>query len=199
LDATGRELQIRLEGTSPLLMHNAQLTDPDNKFAREIAKIAGKRAKTEADRRELADWEWMGGVYTDGQQVIMPSANIARCFARGGTPLKLGKAIERGLVMLNFQVPLDYDGPREVAKLHKDPKYRCLLSVGSQGTRKAGRVIRCRPMFEQGWALEFPVFLEETVLDLEAFERVVSLAGRVEGLGDGRAIGYGRFSATVKE
>lgn len=37
------QVQIEIKGTSPLLMHNGRLSDPDDEWAREIAKITAKR------------------------------------------------------------------------------------------------------------------------------------------------------------
>lgn len=46
-----------------MLMHNGQLADPSNEWARAIKEISGKRAKTAADYEEMARLEWLGSLY----------------------------------------------------------------------------------------------------------------------------------------
>ena len=79
------KISINLFGTTPLLVHNVQLADPDNTFARKIATITGKRKKTPEDRAVIADLEWMGGLYMDGDECVMPTANFTWCLEKGGT------------------------------------------------------------------------------------------------------------------
>ncbi len=50
-------VSINLLGTTPLLVHNVQLADPDNTFTKEIAAITSKRKKTPEDRQA---WTWSG-------------------------------------------------------------------------------------------------------------------------------------------
>jgi hypothetical protein len=90
-------------------------------------------------------------------------------------------------------VPLIYNGPETIADLWASPVHlhRAAVKVGT------GRVIRTRPQFPT-WGLLMEFELLTDVMDTEAFTEIADLAGRAEGLGDGRRIGYGRFSATVK-
>ena len=39
-------MKFKIEGISPLLMHNEQLADPLNAFAQQVAEISSKRKKT---------------------------------------------------------------------------------------------------------------------------------------------------------
>jgi hypothetical protein len=177
-------------------MHNARLSDPDDPISQAIKDLTKKQRMTIEDRQQKADLEWEGGLYTDGDRVTYPCPNIVKCLSDAATPLRLGKQIKRAVSPLEFTVPLEYNGNEDWHKLTTDPSFRVLLSVGSRGVRKAGRTMRCRPRF-MPWALELPLLLHEDVLDRRDFDRVLDLAGRIEGLGDGRGIGYGRFKGTV--
>jgi hypothetical protein len=57
--------------------------------------------------------------------------------------------------------------------------------------------MRVRPQFFP-WALEVAgIFVEDAGLNIEDLERMVELSGVVEGIGDNRVNGYGRFIGKV--
>lgn len=189
-------MKVRIEerGTSPLLMHNIQLADPDNRFVQDIATFTGKRKKTEDDRRAIEKLEWYGGLYADEDGPVMPTAAMRRCIEQAGIISKQKTAVRRALAFGDLSVPLVYDGPRDLDALWKLPEFRNRAMVGIQGKR----TVRVRPQFRE-WALVADAELLTDVLDLDDFRRIVSLAGRAEGLGDNRVNGYGRFTAVVTE
>lgn len=186
------KVRIELTGTTPLLMHNIQLADPDNPFVQDIQTFTSKRKKTEDDRRAIEKLEWYGGLYADGRGPIMPTAAVRRCIEQAGIISKQKTAVRRALAFADLAVPLVYDGPRDVDKLWELPEFRDRSMVGIQGKR----TVRVRPQFRQ-WALVADAELLTDVLDLDDFQRIVSLAGRAEGLGDNRVNGHGRFEAVV--
>jgi len=188
-------LQIDMVGTRPLLPHNVQLADPENQYARDLKLLTQKKTKTDEDRRQMAKVEWFGGLYTDPSIVgpAMPTGNIRRMLVRAATITKQGKAVERALAFVDFAVPIAYDGPRELDKLFEDERFRnrAMVRVGMT------RVARVRPQFAQ-WALTAEARFIDDAMNLDDFQRVVELAGEIEGLGDNRVNGYGRFVGTVK-
>jgi hypothetical protein len=183
-----------LTDTSPLVQHNIQLNDPDNRFTREIAALTSKRKKTDDDRQAIARLEFLGGLYVGRAGIHVPAANVRRCFAEAAKARRLGTAVNRAVIPTGLEVPLRYDGPTDPAELWQDPKYRYTTSVGIG--RK--RVVRTRPMFPD-WEVQAEWELVTDALDLDDFKAVVAAAGIMEGLGDNRVNGYGRFTAVVKE
>src|SRR5262249_29121318 len=159
-----------------------------------IAQITKKRTKTEDDRKAIADLEWEGGLYIHDGIISMPSANVLRSFVETAKIGKQGKTINRALTPTELSVPLVYSGPRSLEELKSKPECRdqAMVRVGTQ------RILRTRPIFRT-WALLVEWELLTEVLDLSDFESIVIQAGRVEGLGDNRKNGYGRFSAEVAE
>lgn len=186
-------LHITMEGTSPLLMHNPQLIDPLNPTVRAIAELTGKRKKTTADYEEILQMHFFGALYYGTDGPFIPSANPLRCFATSATRHKLGKAVERGIVAMEPRIPLVYEGPREASKLWEDPQFRSVLNVKVHGAA----VMRCRPRFFP-WLLEFEVTLYPEEIDESMFRLIVEEAGILQGLGDGRRIGFGRFRGKVE-
>lgn len=187
-------IRITLQGTTPLLCHNIQMADPDNPITKEIAKVTSKRKKTEEDRIEIARLEWYGGLYLAPgiEGPVMPTANIRKAFIEGAKIKKQGRAVERAVTFLSKDVPIVYDGPRDVDKLFKMSDYHNRAAVRVQ----MARTMRTRPQFPD-WVLIADAFYAEDVLDLDTFEDLIALAGRVEGMCDNRKNGYGRFTTEV--
>ncbi len=187
---------LELTGTSPLLMHGIRLADEDDEFVIEIKKLTSKRAgtKTKQDRDEISRLEWHGSLYSEDHVVVMPTANVKRCLSSIATIRSKGKSMDRALLLLDgVHVPLVHDGPKSIDDLYANPVYRLRKAVGVG----KNRVMRIRPHFPV-WGLTLSVELLESVMDPAMFIDFVHLAGRAEGLGDGRRIGYGRFTAVVK-
>ena len=187
-------VSTRLVGTSPLLQHNIQLANPDNMWAKEIAAVTAKRKKTEEDRKIISRLEFQGSLYVEEGRVVVPKTNVRKCFQEAAKVTKKGKDIARALAAQGeLNAPLAYSGPKQMVELVKDQSFFDTTMVGV-GTK---RVLRTRPIF-RSWALDIEWELITTVMDYEVFEEIVHLAGRIEGLGDNRTGGYGRFEAEVK-
>jgi hypothetical protein len=186
------DIRLELTGTSPLLMHNIALADPDNPFTKEIATYTAKRKKTEDDRRAIEKLEWFGGLYIDQGSAVIPTANIRKALIQAGKISKQGIQVVRSLNFKALNVPLVYDGPRDLEALFQDAAFSNRAAVGISGKR----TMRVRPQFTR-WAVVADAFLLEDVMDLSDLERVAMRAGLAEGLGDNRVNGYGRFSVRV--
>lgn len=187
------QILVELKGSSPLAMHNIQLADPLNDFTKRIAELTGKRKKTESDMEEIAHLEFLGSLYFDPTVgIYVPTFALLRCFEQAGKLTREGTAVIRGVAVLADKTPLRYDGPREPQALWERPEFRWRTMVGVSGRR----VVRMRPMF-RSWALSFEAELVDDVLDLDDFVRIAETAGRIEGLGEGRKLGNGRFRPSV--
>lgn len=188
-------MKLELTGTTPLLMHNIQLVDPDNFYTKAISRITAKRTnKTDEDRAEMARYEFAGGLYHDERVgPYMPAANIFRSLQKAAAVTREGKTIERGFIPLGDRSPLEYDGPRDIAGLYGDgtTKFVDRRAVGI-GQKK---VMRIRPIFPE-WSVSLEFELDDQVIDLDDFVAIATSAGRREGLGDYRRF-YGKFTAAV--
>lgn len=182
-----------LTGTSPLIMHNVRLARPDDDFVRAIAKITAKGSKmTLDDREEVARLEFAGGLYIDEDGPYLPYANVRRCFQKAATVRKLGTHVQRALLPTELSSSLEYPGPREIEKLWADATYHYSTVVGVQ----RAKTVRMRPWFPQ-WSARFEWELLTDTLDPEDMASIIVSAGRIEGLGDNRVNGFGRFQAKV--
>jgi hypothetical protein len=188
-------IRITLTGTTPLLMHNPRMVDPDCEYNRLIKEISGKRKKTDEDHRQIEKLEWYGGLYESGGVIVQPTSKVRKCIINTGKITKLGTAVTRALILSDLYVPLGYSGPENIDEVFTDKKFHSRLSVGI-GKK---RVMRVRPQFLP-WSLSVSgMFVEDAGLNFDELVRLVEMAGVVEGIGDNRINGYGRFIGKVVE
>lgn len=185
--------RLTCRGTTPLLMHNARLSNPLDEVAKAMKRVSAKRVKTEDDHEELARLEHLGGLYFDADLgPYLPGQNFERCLVDAARITKAGKKIERGVFVTSDVNPLAYDGPRDVDGLWKDENFRHAASVKVQ----TSRVTRTRPQFRT-WAVEAEGEFDPAVISLDEIREIADTAGRMIGLGDWRPR-FGRFTAEVE-
>lgn len=180
-----RSLTFKIQGVSPLLMHNGRLADPMNEFARSLKAITGKRDKTDADYEEMARVEWYGGMYTDNGKPCIPGEVIEAVLITAAKKTKRGKQVMGGLYCPENAL-LEFDGPQDLEERWADANSRltCGCKIGKN------RVMRTRPRFNE-WALEFTVMYDPHQLNESAIKEIVNTAGEM-GLCDWRPK-FGRF------
>ena len=188
-------LSIKLTGVSPLVLHNNQTVNPLNPLAQKLKAITKKRSKTEADFKEIERLEFIAGLYFDDELgPYLPQANLRKMLVLGGRKDKRGKDFESGLFVL-APAKIEYDGPRDIESLYKlgDPfVFTSPVKVGTS------TLIRTRPRFK-GWSCRFDIEIETSLLDLETVSNALKKAGLAVGIGDGRSIGYGRFTSELSQ
>jgi hypothetical protein len=183
------QLNFRITGVSPLVMHSSRLSDPLDPLAREIRNISGKRRKTEADFEEITRLEWFGSLYLDQGQPCLPGEVLEACITRGAMTKKRGKQAKAGILCLGA-FPLQYDGPRDPLELWKREDFRLTAGV------KVGnvRVMRTRPIF-RAWSADIEVRYNPGLLNPDEVGQFLVAAGELEGLGDWRPR-FGRFEVS---
>ena len=178
----------KIKGIRPLIMHNEQLSDPLNKWAKAVREISAKRKKTDEDLLEMSRREWMGALYYDAEiGPYIPERCLERMMRDAAAKHKRGKDVIAGMLVTD-RVPLEYKGTRDPDTMWDSEDFLLRASVGVSGKR----VIRSRPKFED-WAVAFTVEYDETVLQASDLDLFVELSGRLIGLLDWRPK-YGRFT-----
>lgn len=180
-------LTFRLRGIAPLLMHSSRLADPLSPAARALAEITTKRRKTVADHEEMARREWYGGLSVDADKApCVPLEVLEAAIAAGARAEKRGKQALAG-VIVEAPAKLDYDGPRDLAELWADERFRLRVPV-KVGT---ARVMRTRPRFD-GWSALVVVKVLPDFVNTADIRRFLVTAGEQIGIGDWRPR-FGRF------
>ncbi len=182
-----KELQFKITGVAPLILHNGQTADPLNQHSKSIAEITGKRKKTDADHREVARREWFAGLYLYNGEPCIPFQILEATLIEGAKKHKRGPAAKAGLIV-ELHAPLEYDGPRKPDELWEDERFRLRVSA-KIGT---SRVMRTRPMFPQWSAMLAIQYLPDLLNPAEVLNFLVT-AGVQIGLGDWRPR-FGRFN-----
>lgn len=180
-------LTAKIVGVSPLLMHNAQLANPLNQFAKAMKEITGKRKKTDYDLERLAKLEFIGGMYVNEKgSPAIPGECIEGMLRDGAKKTKQGKDVQCGIISDGIW-PLIYDGPKDVEKLWEDERFR-----DYRGCRvKQSRIMRMRPKFA-AWSLVFEIAFQDEVTNKATVIKWLEDAGQFVGLCDFRPK-FGRF------
>jgi len=185
-----KTLRARLVGEFPLVMHNGQLADPMNKFAREMRKITDKRASnmTDADRLELSRLEFLGSLYMGKDGPILTADMIAGAIIEGAKRSNKGKKAKAG-ISVDKNATLIYDGPKDPKELFEDDIHRLSAIVKNPG--QTGRFVRTRPIFPK-WSADIEVKYQSGSFDKDNVLQALHNCGEYCGIGDGRPR-YGRF------
>lgn len=197
-------IKVKWTGIRPLILHNGQTADPLNKFSVQFRKLnVEKKAIKKGDEEAVARWhekyadaEWRASIYydeTDG--LIIPSDVIEATIEAGARKSKRGKDAKAAVYCAEENAShavLDYDGPKSIEKLIKEPRYRLSkpVRVGN------ARVCRTRAMLPTGWSMTFKVEYDDGVMGRDALLDAMMQAGALVGMCDWRPK-FGRF--TVEE
>jgi len=184
------DLELRLTGTKRLIMHCGRLADPLDPAAKALARLTGKRPKTESDHEAIARTEWNGGLWLDGGRPCVPAEALVSTFVGAAKMRKRGDEARAGLVVTENAI-LDYSGPRDMDVLWRDPSFRLRTAVRVRGAR----TMRTRPCFLD-WSLRFTARYLPSVLDREEVIALYRVAGFMRGIGDWRPMN-GTFDVEV--
>jgi hypothetical protein len=181
-------VSYKLTSTTTLLMHNGQMADPLNKWAKLMKQISSKRAKTDADYEELARLEFMAGLYLSPDGPILPSNVIDSMVVTAAKKSKEGQFAKSGVFCLKH-ARLEYDGPRTANELWADEQFRHVALVRVQ----TSRVARTRPKFDN-WQAIVELNSEPSIVNPTRIDDWMTIAGTQVGLCDWRPQ-HGRFGA----
>ena len=188
-ESVGKEMQFRIEGISPLIMHNPQTADSLNPFSKEMKKISKLRNRTDEQEMQLREIEWKAGIYYDAEAgPYIPDVNIMAMIVAGAKKFRKGTAILQGLQVITEINRLEYKGPRALDALWNDKNFVDSRVVKLQ---KKSSLIRTRPIFKK-WACVFAVIYDDEVLDADEVRRAIEAGGKFCGLCDYRPM-FGRF------
>jgi hypothetical protein len=187
------QAQVTIIGTRPLLWHHfGPAAIPLEK--QEKSGVAGNDPE-----------EWRKTVLFDAtsrQLYILPVAVFA-CVRAAARFTKKGNSSLQGDVSATLQVEdtrvwVDRYLPDEpIPTDEQEPVYLSIMTVKNPATK--GRNIRYRIAASPGWQVTFHLLWDATVVARKQMEAVLYDAGKLVGLGDGRTMGFGRFTVEQVE
>lgn len=181
------QARVTIKGVRPLLWHH---------FGPEALPLE-KQERTGVAGNDPEEWRKTVLMTQERQLYVMPSY-VFGCLRDGAKYTKKGRgSIQTALVatlqIMDDVVLVDRHVPPE--PLPTDPTLPVYLDIRSvKNPSTKGRNVRYRVAASSGWTCSFTLLWDKTVVSRGEMEAVLLDAGRLIGLGDGRAIGYGRFS-----
>lgn len=184
-----KAIEVHIKGDAPMIMQSSQLVDPLNETTRAIKRITAKKTnKTDDDHARIGELEWIGALYWHPEHgPIMPAVNIERMLCDAGKLTRLGTKVKMGMQVLEDYAVVEYDGPRDIAGMRAEERFRSRTAV----VVNKARVMRERPRFPE-WDLRFTVQYDASVFSPEQVQELLESAGKYIGLGTWRPR-HGRF------
>ena len=193
-----KELIVTLVSTTPMLMNNNQAVNPMHPLAIELKKYTGKKKKTDEDSVEILKIKWRAAIYYDEKiGPYVPAENVEACMRDAAKRSKRGKDVTTGIrVMLN-QIPLQYEGTRDVDEMLKSVTTGGEFSDVRVGRIQGRSILVSRPRFNR-WSITFPLNYDEDIFNEGEIKEILDTAGQYTGLCDYRQR-YGKFEASIKK
>lgn len=180
---------VVIEGVRPMLWHAFgpdSIPTAEQKLTIEKTGVAGN---------DPEEWKRTVLMTADRQLYIKPSY-VFGCLRDAAKYTKRG----RGTLMVALAGTLQCVDPILLVDRYVpdeptyDPNELVYIDVsGVKNPQTKGRNVRYRVACSIGWHLSFNVIWDKTEVQRAELEKVVQDAGQKCGLGDGRAIGNGRF------
>lgn len=150
--------------------------------------------------------EWRKTVtITKEKQLYVDSSYIFATIREGAKYTKRGRGSIQSMVSATLQVLTDKilidrylpDNISELINETDQPVYLDVRSVRNPSTK--ARNVRYRVAASPGWKANFEIMWDKTIVSRNEMQAAIIDAGRFSGIGDGRAIGFGRFTVEAME
>lgn len=188
------KVNLKIVGTSALLMHSDRLANPLDPLKKEMASFTSKRKKTDEDHEMIAKIEWSAAMYyAEETGPYLPGRMLKACLIGAAKKTKEGPKVKAGLIVMTDKAPVKYNGPRDQKSMWANKNFIDIRSVVVQ----RARLMRCRPIFPE-WEVVFEVIYDQSIIDKADILRIADTAGLIVGMGDYRPENggdFGRFSA----
>lgn len=178
--------EVKIRGTRPYFFH---------RFGRDSIPLE-REVKSGKAGNDPEEWK-KTVCMTDEGQLYVSSSQIFGTIRDGARYTKKG----RGSIQKDVIATLLVDTPEEILldqwlpdPLTEDKMQSVYLDVrGVRNPSTRARNVRYRVAMSPGWEVDFQISWDATIVGETTMHAVLIDAGRMCGLGNGRAIGMGRF------
>lgn len=189
------EIDIRLDGVRPILMHNVRLANPLDPYTRRLKEITSKNKKTDEDLAVISWIEARGSAYETADGLLaIPAENVFSAIWEGAKGAKKGMQFKRAVLPLTDLEPIYIHGETRSVDDY--------LNAGNIDVRpvkvQRNRVMRSRPIIEAPWTVTHRFEMMTDEFDFDDLQAAIDRAGRLVGIGDFRPR-FGTFTATFEE
>lgn len=180
------QAKVTIRGTRAILWHHF---GPD-------AIPLEKGEKTGVAGNDPEEWRKTVMMTADRQLYLDPT-NVFATIRDGSRNIKKGRgsiqpAVSSTLQVVDAQILVDRFVPEEpLPREITEPVYLDVRMVKNPSTK--GRNVRYRIAAAPGWQCSFAIEWDRTVVSRGEMEAAIRDAGQLCGVGNGRAVGFGRF------
>lgn len=179
---------VRIKGTRPILFH-AFCEDVLSDTKR---KSSGNAGNNPEEWKDTVTMDEDRHLYVTGMNLFSMLKNAAKHtkIGRGTISAKVGATLQIAPKMYYLKerfVPTQ----DVIDRVETKPVYLHVCSVKNPNTK--GRNLRYRVAASPGWEVSFDIEWDERIVSRQHMLQVCQDAGILEGLNDGRSIGFGRF------
>jgi hypothetical protein len=181
--------KIKIKGTKALLWHS---------FSLDSIPLE-RKAKTGVAGNDPEEWKRTVTYDKETRRLYLDPMCVFGCLREAARHTKSGKGslqpkLIASLQILDDRVLVDRYLPQE-EELTGDqtaPVFLHVCSVKNPSTK--ARNIRYRVGVSKGWEAEFEIIWEDTLVNEKQIAAILHDAGTLSGIGNGRNIGFGRFT-----
>lgn len=184
------QVTLKITGKMPLIMHSNRSVNTRDPLVREKNEIARKpsKSKTDEDLDRMDYLEWQLGLYYKPEVgPYLPGRAVHACLRDAAKKSRQGALVTEAVWIDESELPLIYEGPRDIDGLFADGRFFDVRPVGVNGKT----VNRARPIFPQ-WRLIVTITYDAEFINRDDVLRIAETAGRRIGVGDYRPT-FGRF------
>lgn len=189
------KFEITIEGITPLILHNCQMSNPLNKFSKQVKVYTSKRTKTEEDHEKILNIQWESALYwSDSIGLYMPWENLYSCMLKAAKNHKMGQKMGG----ISFSDPIGYPiitkNHKSLDLLKKDDNNKFVKMVSIQRSK----TLSCRPIFHE-WSVSFSFEIDPSFITANEMKTILETMKERGGLGVWRPTSpqpgpYGRFT-----
>lgn len=186
-----KEIVFKIDGKQPLMLNNAQVVNPFNKYTQMLKPLTAKRKKTEEDVWQIYKIQFESSLYMKGDTYIIPADHFWKSVCTAAKERKLGKKFEQ-----SFQIFEDciLDFPEKGMTPEQLFDERSHVDIRDGVICGRSRVPVCRAIFSE-WSTTVKCYYDENQLNERDVIATFAVAGIRYGVGTYRKK-FGRFEAT---
>ena len=200
------EYQVTVTGNAGLLCSNVENSDPLGIGSKQKAFFSSKKKKNDEDHLCLRTLDWIFSGYwknigkvkvNEAENTVefdgfsdpyLPGANFLRCLRNDATKWKLGKDVLRSVVVTNDPI-IEYKGSKNALEMYTTNQEKF------SNTAFTKRGVWVQRLLFPDWQCTFDVLVDDEILSVSQLNRIITMAGKAEGLGTWRPR-FGRFDST---
>lgn len=181
---------VHIEGIKNLLIHTFPIDNLD-----------AKKPKSGSIGNSSEEWKKSVLVDDKTKRLFILQSYLFRSISDGGKEIKVGKATIAKKIAASLEV-ITHENERIYFEnnillpedLNIDPNQKVFLDIRPVvNPMTKGKNLRYRICISHPWELKFKISWDNVILSKETMKQAIVNAGLYQGIGDGRAIGFGRY------